>query len=1200
MQSRKLLLLSGLLLAFMINAFGSAKTATWSSLTPGLTENDALHGIYFIDDSKGFAVGSNSSTWKGIILTTTDGGTSWTSTEKEKSLQKVYFINSTTGFIIGAQGYLLKTTDAGVTWTEKTSNTTSGLQDIHFPTATTGYISVPGGKFLKTTDAGETWTELTITDQSGWTNQGIYFTSETTGYIVGDDRIVVKTSDGGTTWTEQRDDGYSSFYDVWFTDANKGFAVGNSYYYTTDGGTTWTFLEEGKISTGAYDIHFLDADKGFQVGGAKILKTVNGGTNWTIETTPDISSTTLYSVHFPSSTIGYACGSKGTILKYSETASTLSAQFSTDVTSGNAPLTVQFTDASTGTPTTWSWDFDNDGTEDASTQNPSYIYNTAGTFTAKLTVGDGTITDDTVMMNYIVVTVEGEITSIAEGGNWNETTTWIGGVVPTAADDVIIDGLVFVNRSVECNNLTINTDATLQKIKDNTTRTLTINGDLVNNGTMMKDKNELYSYIFQVNVSGNITNAGTIFYVYTKFNGSTDQYIATTATSVWEDGRIEDSDSSTAIIAASSLYFHDDLLIRLNDSNNKYCSIIIPKDSGFNIYGKGTVQFDKLNIFGNGNELHLSNKAQLWSYVNLKNISIHGNAIIVDDINFIDSVINMDTISNESAISRYFNAYGTFTNMGLIIGTSTTSTVRASIYGNIINEGSWENCRVDIEGVDDQTITLNNNSTIGSKIRIFANVDGASTYQWKKDEVDIELATSYMLELDSLYAATEGKYTCTTDVGESRIMLLGAAGSAPTIAAAFSTDKTSGEAPLTVTFTDESTGNPTMWSWDFDNNGSEETTAQNPEYTFTTPGTYTVKLVASKEGNYDIEIKTDYITVTGGSETLDAEFSADVTSGDAPLAVTFTDASTGTPTTWSWDFDNDGSVDATTQNPTYTYETAGTYTVSLTVGDGVSTSNEVKTDYITVNAIGFDCLDPTDYSTDFENDDDYIGWSFYDANEDGHTWNFYNESGVDGSIAAGCEYSPDNAANDWLYSPCFEMIEGKNYEISFFYAVGDPDYPEKLKLMYGTDKSTGLNKTVVDLGEINNATFTESTTTISITESGKYSFGWYCYSDANKYYVLFDNISIKEKLNSSVSNPHINEELFIYPNPSSGIVNIAIDNNEPTILSVYDLGGVMIMQKEVNVAKKSEQIDLRKLNKGLYIIKTTSNGCIKVGRLMVN
>jgi len=79
-----------------------------------------------------------------------------------------------------------------------------------------------------------------------------------------------------------------------------------------------------------------------------------------------------------------------------------------------------------------------------------------------------------------------------------------------------------------------------------------------------------------------------------------------------------------------------------------------------------------------------------------------------------------------------------------------------------------------------------------------------------------------------------------------------------------------------------------------------------------------------------------------------AGFTSNVTSGLRPLAVQFTDQSTDA-TGWSWDFNNDGTTDSTTQNPIWTYDTAGTYTVKLAVTGPGGSDEEIKTNYITVN-----------------------------------------------------------------------------------------------------------------------------------------------------------------------------------------------------------------------------------------------------------
>lgn len=81
-----------------------------------------------------------------------------------------------------------------------------------------------------------------------------------------------------------------------------------------------------------------------------------------------------------------------------------------------------------------------------------------------------------------------------------------------------------------------------------------------------------------------------------------------------------------------------------------------------------------------------------------------------------------------------------------------------------------------------------------------------------------------------------------------------------------------------------------------------------------------------------------------------ASFSATPTVGSAPLKVVFTDTSTGSITSWLWSFGN--GVTSTTRNPTYTYQTAGTYTVSLKVTGSSGSNTITKTGYVTVHRRG--------------------------------------------------------------------------------------------------------------------------------------------------------------------------------------------------------------------------------------------------------
>ena len=166
--------------------------------------------------------------------------------------------------------------------------------------------------------------------------------------------------------------------------------------------------------------------------------------------------------------------------------------------------------------------------------------------------------------------------------------------------------------------------------------------------------------------------------------------------------------------------------------------------------------------------------------------------------------------------------------------------------------------------------------------------------------------------------------------------------------AQFTGTPVSGDAPLTVAFTDASTGTISSYAWDFDNDGVIDSTEQNPEYIYTVPGIYTVNLTVVGPGGSNNQVKTDYITVTEPVPAPVAEFTGTPVSGDAPLTVDFTDASTGTISSYAWDFDNDGVIDSTEQNPEHVYSTAGIYTVNLTVTGPDGSDDEVKTDYITV------------------------------------------------------------------------------------------------------------------------------------------------------------------------------------------------------------------------------------------------------------
>ena len=169
--------------------------------------------------------------------------------------------------------------------------------------------------------------------------------------------------------------------------------------------------------------------------------------------------------------------------------------------------------------------------------------------------------------------------------------------------------------------------------------------------------------------------------------------------------------------------------------------------------------------------------------------------------------------------------------------------------------------------------------------------------------------------------------------------------SAPLLTPGFTATPTTGAAPLTVQFTDTTTGSPTSWYWNFGDGYASS--AQNPSHQYSSAGTYTVTLTANNAATGSKSTtKTGYIIV---SSMLTPSFTATPTTGTAPLTVQFTDTTTGSPTSWYWNF-GDGYA-SSAQNPSHQYSSAGTYTVTLTANNAAAGSKSItKTGFITVSA----------------------------------------------------------------------------------------------------------------------------------------------------------------------------------------------------------------------------------------------------------
>lgn len=161
----------------------------------------------------------------------------------------------------------------------------------------------------------------------------------------------------------------------------------------------------------------------------------------------------------------------------------------------------------------------------------------------------------------------------------------------------------------------------------------------------------------------------------------------------------------------------------------------------------------------------------------------------------------------------------------------------------------------------------------------------------------------------------------------------------PGLKSRFTATPMTGKAPVTVTFTDTSLGDPTSWKWDFGDGATS--TDRNPVHTFTAGGAFDVTLTVSRGD--DTDSSTQVINIGGVPVT---DFVADKTSVSTNEIVKFTDKTKNNPTSWRWNF-GDGS-ESTLQNPSRSYAAKGIYTVTLLTTNANGKDTEIKKDYINV------------------------------------------------------------------------------------------------------------------------------------------------------------------------------------------------------------------------------------------------------------
>ncbi len=200
----------------------------------------------------------------------------------KEPLQAIVTANTTTAFAYGGgfhgegveqEGILLTTTDGGSTWQKLPFLFQQNIKAIFFRDAQHGWVYDNGGTLYRTTDGGHQWV-ISISGKGVAPLIGMYFINADEGWIVGKAGDMRHSTDGGKTWQAQKVPVTNTLQSVYFLDKNNGWAGGadGAMIGTSDGGNHW-YKQTSDTDQAIAHIQFFNPETGWAASqNGKILK----------------------------------------------------------------------------------------------------------------------------------------------------------------------------------------------------------------------------------------------------------------------------------------------------------------------------------------------------------------------------------------------------------------------------------------------------------------------------------------------------------------------------------------------------------------------------------------------------------------------------------------------------------------------------------------------------------------------------------------------------------------------------------------------------------------------------------------------------------------------------------------------------------------------------------------------------------------
>jgi photosystem II stability/assembly factor-like uncharacterized protein len=324
--------------------------------------------IWFANSDTGFIAAGSGNGTAGTLVRTTDGGNTWTSVYSAGSsflsvcgtsstnifavtangtvfhstnagqnwqlssgvvpqfMYSLSFLDQNIGFIVGGNGEIRRTTDAGVSWDSLGSPQANwSFFQIKIISASEIYCVGDPNYLYRSTDLGNTWSPILIFPVNGPASTYIWYSMDKIGSTIilsGDYGVVAKSEDNGLTWSAHH---FSLTTQLIFDmikvpDTNKLFAVGRQFtqgtkqlFISTDNGLQWVAQDLG-VNFDASVISMPTSQVGYIAGtNSIVLKTTNGGTSWFQVTQPYASTLNIFSMEFINPDTGWVFFNYSTI-----------------------------------------------------------------------------------------------------------------------------------------------------------------------------------------------------------------------------------------------------------------------------------------------------------------------------------------------------------------------------------------------------------------------------------------------------------------------------------------------------------------------------------------------------------------------------------------------------------------------------------------------------------------------------------------------------------------------------------------------------------------------------------------------------------------------------------------------------------------------------------------------------------------------